>query len=67
MRQSGNEHYPLHRLGQLMTQEADAPAPGWEVDRPGILLTGATGFLAMFCKSGPRSSIRRGCLLSCEG
>lgn len=36
---------PLHRLDQLMTQEADAPAPTDAFDRPGILLTGATGFL----------------------
>jgi len=36
---------PLHRLDQLMTQEADAPAPTDDFDRPGILLTGATGFL----------------------
>jgi len=36
---------PLHRLDQLMTQEADAPAPTDNFDRPGILLTGATGFL----------------------
>jgi nucleoside-diphosphate-sugar epimerase/acyl carrier protein len=36
---------PLHRLDQLMTQEADAPAPTDSFDRPGILLTGATGFL----------------------
>jgi acyl-coenzyme A synthetase/AMP-(fatty) acid ligase/nucleoside-diphosphate-sugar epimerase/acyl carrier protein len=36
---------PLHRLDQLMTQEADAPAPTENLDRPGILLTGATGFL----------------------
>jgi acyl-coenzyme A synthetase/AMP-(fatty) acid ligase/nucleoside-diphosphate-sugar epimerase/acyl carrier protein len=36
---------PLHRLDQLMTQEADAPAPTDDLDRPGILLTGATGFL----------------------
>ena len=36
---------PLHRLDQLMTQEADASAPIVKFDRPGILLTGATGFL----------------------
>ncbi|MEP4195657.1 MAG: AMP-binding protein [Aliishimia sp.] len=36
---------PLHRLDQLMTQEADTPAPTDGFDRPGILLTGATGFL----------------------
>jgi acyl-coenzyme A synthetase/AMP-(fatty) acid ligase/thioester reductase-like protein/acyl carrier protein len=36
---------PLHRLDQLMTQEADAPAPTENLDRPGIFLTGATGFL----------------------
>ncbi len=36
---------PLHRLDQLMTQEADTPAPTDTFDRPGILLTGATGFL----------------------
>ena len=36
---------PLHRLDQLMTKEADAPAPTENFDRPGILLTGATGFL----------------------
>lgn len=36
---------PLHRLDQLLTQEADAPAPMDVFDRPGILLTGATGFL----------------------
>jgi acyl-coenzyme A synthetase/AMP-(fatty) acid ligase/nucleoside-diphosphate-sugar epimerase/acyl carrier protein len=36
---------PLHRLDQLMTQEADAPAPTENFDRAGILLTGATGFL----------------------
>jgi acyl-coenzyme A synthetase/AMP-(fatty) acid ligase/nucleoside-diphosphate-sugar epimerase/acyl carrier protein len=36
---------PLHRLDQLMTQEADAPAPAEDFARPGILLTGATGFL----------------------
>lgn len=36
---------PLHRLDQLMTKEADAPAPAENYDRPGILLTGATGFL----------------------
>lgn len=36
---------PLHRLDQLMTHEADAPAPVENFDRPGILLTGATGFL----------------------
>jgi acyl-coenzyme A synthetase/AMP-(fatty) acid ligase/thioester reductase-like protein/acyl carrier protein len=36
---------PLHRLDQLMTQEADASAPTEDFDRPGILLTGATGFL----------------------
>lgn len=36
---------PLHRLDQLMTQEADAPAPTEGFDLPGILLTGATGFL----------------------
>lgn len=38
-------HVPLHRLDQLMTQEADTPAPTDDFDRPGILLTGATGFL----------------------
>jgi acyl-coenzyme A synthetase/AMP-(fatty) acid ligase/nucleoside-diphosphate-sugar epimerase/acyl carrier protein len=36
---------PLHRLDQLMTQQADAPAPTDNFDRPGVLLTGATGFL----------------------
>ncbi|AUH34262.1 AMP-binding protein [Paracoccus tegillarcae] len=36
---------PLHRLDQLLTQQADAPAPTDGFDRPGILLTGATGFL----------------------
>lgn len=36
---------PLHRLDQLLTEEADAPAPVEAYDRPGILLTGATGFL----------------------
>jgi acyl-coenzyme A synthetase/AMP-(fatty) acid ligase/nucleoside-diphosphate-sugar epimerase/acyl carrier protein len=36
---------PLHRLDQLMTQEADTPAPTDNFDRRGILLTGATGFL----------------------
>jgi acyl-coenzyme A synthetase/AMP-(fatty) acid ligase/nucleoside-diphosphate-sugar epimerase/acyl carrier protein len=36
---------PLHRLDQLMTQEADAPAPTENFDHPGIILTGATGFL----------------------
>lgn len=36
---------PLHRLDQLMTQEADTPAPTDNFGRPGILLTGATGFL----------------------
>lgn len=36
---------PLHRLDQLMTKEADAPAPVENFDRPGIVLTGATGFL----------------------
>ncbi|RJE79830.1 AMP-binding protein [Paracoccus sp. JM45] len=36
---------PLHRLDQLLTSEADAPAPTDVFDRPGILLTGATGFL----------------------
>lgn len=36
---------PLHRIDQLMTQEADAPAPVEDFERPGILLTGATGFL----------------------
>lgn len=36
---------PLHRLDQLMTHEADAPAPAEDLNRPGILLTGATGFL----------------------
>jgi acyl-coenzyme A synthetase/AMP-(fatty) acid ligase/nucleoside-diphosphate-sugar epimerase/acyl carrier protein len=36
---------PLHRLDQLLTQEADAPAVAEAFDRPGILLTGATGFL----------------------
>ncbi|EBA13666.1 AMP-binding protein [Roseobacter sp. CCS2] len=36
---------PLHRLDQLMTQEADAPAPTEDFNRRGILLTGTTGFL----------------------
>lgn len=36
---------PLHRLDQLLTQEADTPAPTDRFDTPGILLTGATGFL----------------------
>ncbi|MBF9042916.1 AMP-binding protein [Rhodobacterales bacterium HKCCE4037] len=36
---------PLHRLDQLLTREADAPAPMGDFSRPGILLTGATGFL----------------------
>lgn len=36
---------PLHRLDQLMTQEADATAPTDNFDSPGVLLTGATGFL----------------------
>ena len=36
---------PLHRLDQLLTEEADAPAVTDRFDRPGILLTGATGFL----------------------
>ncbi|PRY79622.1 acyl-CoA synthetase (AMP-forming)/AMP-acid ligase II [Yoonia maritima] len=46
---------PLHRLDQLMTQEADAPAPTDSFDRPGILLTGATGFLGggMFLPERP--------------
>ncbi len=36
---------PLHRLDQLLTEEADAPPPTDGFERPGILLTGATGFL----------------------
>lgn len=36
---------PLHRLDQLLTREADASAPVDSFDQPGILLTGATGFL----------------------
>lgn len=36
---------PLHRLDQLMTHEADAPAPTDDFERPGVFLTGATGFL----------------------
>ena len=36
---------PLHRLDQLLTQEADAPPLSDGFERPGILLTGATGFL----------------------
>ncbi|SMR81484.1 Acyl-CoA synthetase (AMP-forming)/AMP-acid ligase II [Aliiroseovarius halocynthiae] len=36
---------PLHRIDQLLTQEADAASPVENFDRPGILLTGATGFL----------------------
>ncbi|MQY43608.1 AMP-binding protein [Epibacterium sp. SM1969] len=36
---------PLHRLDQLLTQEADAPAVAEPFEQPGILLTGATGFL----------------------
>ncbi len=36
---------PLHRLDQILTEEADAPAPTDDFDRPGILLTGTTGFL----------------------
>jgi nucleoside-diphosphate-sugar epimerase/acyl carrier protein len=36
---------PLHRLDQLLTEQADAPAPTDGFDQPGILLTGATGFL----------------------
>ncbi|WP_138934432.1 AMP-binding protein [Roseovarius arcticus] len=36
---------PLHRLDQLLTCEADGPAPNDCFDKPGILLTGATGFL----------------------
>ncbi len=36
---------PLHRLGQLLEKEADAPPVLGGFDRPGILLTGATGFL----------------------
>jgi thioester reductase-like protein/acyl-CoA synthetase (AMP-forming)/AMP-acid ligase II/acyl carrier protein len=36
---------PLHRLDQLLTRQADAPAPTDGFDTPGILLTGATGFL----------------------
>lgn len=36
---------PLHRLDQILTQDADAPAPTDGFERPGILLTGATGFL----------------------
>jgi acyl-coenzyme A synthetase/AMP-(fatty) acid ligase/nucleoside-diphosphate-sugar epimerase/acyl carrier protein len=36
---------PLHRLDQLLTSEADTPAPTDVFDRTGILLTGATGFL----------------------
>ncbi|MCH2164581.1 MAG: AMP-binding protein [Marinovum sp.] len=36
---------PLHRLDQLLTQEADAPAAFEDFDRPGIFLTGVTGFL----------------------
>ena len=36
---------PLHRLDQLLTRQADAAAPTDGFDRPGILLTGVTGFL----------------------
>ena len=36
---------PLHRLDQLLTEEADAPVLTGDFDKPGILLTGATGFL----------------------
>ncbi len=36
---------PLHRLDQLLNQEADAPVEFEGFERPGILLTGATGFL----------------------
>lgn len=36
---------PLHRIDQLMSRESDAILPPEDYDRPGILLTGATGFL----------------------
>lgn len=37
---------PLHRLDQLLTQEADAPAVTEAFERPGILLTARPGFWA---------------------
>lgn len=56
---------PLHRLDQLMTQEADAPAPTEDFDRPGILLTGATGFLGGHVLAKAACDLPKGDVIYC--
>lgn len=56
---------PLHRLDQLMTQEADAPAPTEDFDRPGILLTGATGFLGGHVLANAARNLPKGDVVYC--
>jgi len=56
---------PLHRLDQLLTQEADAPAPTDVFDRPGILLTGATGFLGAHVLAQAARDLPEGHVIYC--
>ena len=56
---------PLHRLDQLLTQEADAPAVVQAFDQPGILLTGATGFLGGHVLAGAARSLPEGDVVYC--
>jgi|GEM_PF-1355380 len=56
---------PLHRLDQLLTQEADAPAPTDGFDRPGILLTGATGFLGAHVLAHAARQLPQGHVVYC--
>ncbi|MCG7493606.1 AMP-binding protein [Thalassobius sp. Cn5-15] len=56
---------PLHRLDQLLTQEADAPAVVEAFERPGILLTGATGFLGGHVLAQAARSLPEGEVIYC--
>ncbi|MGB0959314.1 MAG: AMP-binding protein [Halocynthiibacter sp.] len=56
---------PLHRLDQLMTQEADAPAPTDDFGRAGIFLTGATGFLGGHVLAQAARSLPAGKVVYC--
>ena len=56
---------PLHRLDQLLTQEADAPPVAEAFERPGILLTGATGFLGGHVLSHAARTLPEGDVIYC--
>ena len=56
---------PLHRLEQLLTQEVETHPVRGGFDRPGILLTGATGFLGGHVLARAAQSLPPGHVLYC--